>query len=65
MRALNEGAKKILWHLHKNGFHQGNYEYPDKLLALSHLGTTPGALPPRPPERPELSWLAEIHWDDA
>jgi hypothetical protein len=34
-------------------------------LFLTHLGASPDALPPRPPERPAPPWLAEIHWADA
>jgi hypothetical protein len=34
-------------------------------LMLAHLGSTPGQLPPRPPERPIPDWLTAIHWNDS
>lgn len=32
-------------------------------LFMTHLGTTPDALPPRPSERPSPKWLSEIRWN--
>ena len=34
MQELSAGAKKMLWHLHKNGFRQQVYEVPAKLIEL-------------------------------